>query len=137
MADVCTLGTGTPLNLNDRAKTFVDYGVDLGYKRTEFDEVRSYTGSIRQVDVHQPLIDVVIPMTVKGTGGTPADDLYDTLVLIKAQCIAGGTMTWQPDGEPSGQTFTIGPSSEPEIKFDELYKLRHIAKFELHLKRMP
>jgi hypothetical protein len=139
VADACTFGSGSPLNLNNRTKTFVMYGADLGYKHTDFDEVRAYTGAIRQVDVHQPLIEVVIPMKVVGLGAdddAKAADLQATLIAIKAQCVAGGTLTWTPDGEPT-QTFTIGPSPEPEIKLDEVYKLRHKARFELHLQRMP
>jgi len=133
MSDVCSFAG---VNLNDRTNTFTGNGVNLGYKHTEFDEVRSYTGAIKQVDVHQPLTDVVIPLRVIGTGGTPADDLYDRLLAIKAVCVSGGTLTWQPSGEDS-QSFTIGPSPEPEIKLDELYRLKHIARFELHLKRFP
>lgn len=133
MADVCTLGS---VDLNDGSTTFVGYGVDLGYKRTEFDEVRSHSGAIRMIDVHQTLIDVVIPVKVVGTGGTPADALYDKLVDIKAVCVSGGTLTWQPSGE-SSQVFTVVMSPEPEVKVDELYRLKHIARMELRLKRLP
>jgi len=131
MADVCTLGS---LNLNDGSETFVGYGVDLGHRVTEFDEVRSYTGSIRQVDVHQSLVDVVIPMKVVGS---TADALYDKLVTIKSACVAGGTLTWQASGEDVSQTFTVGCSPEPEVIHNEVYRLRNIALIELHLKRMP
>jgi len=140
VADVCTLGGVTPLDLNTRVKTFVLYGVDLGALKTEYDEVRAYSGTIRQVDVHQPLVEVVIPMKAVGTGATDndkANDLQTTLELIRAQCIAGGTLTWTPEGEPAGQTFAVGPSPEPEVLLDEVYKLRHVARFELHLHRMP
>lgn len=135
MADVCTFlpATGSLVNLNDRTNTFVGYGIDMGAKATIFDEVRSYTGAIRQVDVHQPLIDVVIPMKVVATD---SDTLYDKVAEIKAAVVQGGTLTWQPDGQPS-RSYTIGCSPEPEIKEDEVHKLHHMARFELHLKRLP
>jgi len=125
--DDCTItpASGTAVNLNDRTNTFVMNEVDVGYKRTEFDEVRSYTGAIRQLDVHQPLIDMTIPMKVKGSS------MAATITNIKAACIAGGTITW------GGVTYTYGMSPEPEIRQDALYKLRSVALFEIKLKRLP
>jgi len=134
MSDTCTFTPtgGSQINLNS-GDFKVGYGVQLGAKKTEFDEVRSYTGAIRQVDIHQPLVDMVIPVKVTGSN---SDDLWDDLVLLKSACVTGGSLTWQPNGEPS-QVFTIGCSPEPEVTLDPLYKLKTVALVELHLHRLP
>lgn len=141
MADVCTFtpAGGSAVNLNDRSKTFVRYEINTGAKKTEFDEVRSYTGAIRMLDVHQPMVEMTVPLKVVGTGSSDsgkAADLRSTLDTICTACVAGGTFVWQPSGE-SSHTFTVGPSPEPDIVEDALYKLRHIALIELRLKRLP
>jgi len=134
---IWTLGS---LNLNDRVNTFLCTDHDPGAKATDFDEVRSYTGAIRQVDVHHPLVKMSMPMYVVGIGGDDADaadDLFDRLVVIKAAFVAGGAATYQPPGEPL-QTFTIGRSSEPGYLHDYLYVTDHIAQLKtVDLWRLP
>lgn len=135
MADVLTFTPtgGSQIDLNDGSKYAARYGVNVGAKKTQYDEVRSYTGAIRQVDVHQPLVEMVIPLEVMSA---TADGLRDNLDALCDACVAGGSLTWQPDGEDS-RTYTIGCSPEPEIVQDALYKLKHITLVELHLVRLP
>lgn len=129
---------GSALNLNDRTNTFLCTDHNIGAKKGSFDEVRNgLTGAVCQARLHYGLIKMTMPMFVVGTGLTPADDLYDRLVLIKAACVAGGVATYQAPGEIS-QSFTIGASDEPEYLHDYLYINDHIAQLKsLELWRMP
>jgi len=124
---------------NDGAHTFLMPGAKLPRHKPQFDEVRSYTGNIRQVDVHEELTETVIPLKV--IGDSPSD-LEARLDVIRADCLAGGTLVWQDgagDGDGLGpvQSFTVGVSEEPDIERNRLYRHKNTAIFEVNLNVAP
>lgn len=122
------------VNLNDGVNTFLMPGIKLPRRDIIFDEVRSYTGAIRQIDVRQPLVHAIIPLMVKGSDMA---SLEHTLGDIMTECLAGGTLTWQEATNTGSRgnsvVYQVGRSPEPEIVHDNLYRHNNLARFELDL----
>ena len=121
-------------NWNDGVNTFLMPGIKLPRRDLVFDEVRSYTGAIRQIDVRQPLVQATIPLMVRGTDMA---DLESHVATITNGCVAGGVLTWKEAtdiGSPGKTTsYQAGRSPEPEIIHDSLYRHNCIARFEVLL----
>ena len=115
---------------NDGANTFLRPGIQLPRRDIVFDEVRAYTGAIRQVDVHQPLTKATIPLMVIGTDMA---DLEGHLKTVLDGCVAGGTLTYQEATNAgtrgTSKAYQVGKSQEPEIIHDYLYRHRYVALF--------
>jgi hypothetical protein len=115
-------------NWNDGVNTFLLRGIQLPRRDIVFDEVRAYTGAIRQVDVHQPLTKAVIPLMIKGTDMA---DLEGHLKTILDGCVAGGTLTFQEATDigtrGTSKAYQVGKSPEPEVIHDYAYRHRYVA----------
>jgi len=126
--------TSADVDWNDGDKTFLMPGIRLPRREITFEEVRSYTGAIRQIDVRQPLVQATIPLMVKGTDMA---DLESTLGDIFAGCLAGGVLTFQEATDigvrGSSISYRVGRSQEPEVVHDSAYRHKCIARFEVSL----
>ena len=122
------------VDLNDGESTFLMPGIKLPRRDIVFDEVRSYTGAIRQIDVRQPLVHAIIPLMVRGVDMAA---LESTLGSIFTACLAGGTLTWQEATDTGTRgtqvVYQVGRSPEPEVAHDSLYRHHNLARFELDL----
>ena len=119
---------------NDGINTFLLPGIQLPRRDIVFDEVRSYTGVIRQVDIHQPLTKAVIPLMVKGTDMA---DLEGHLATVLSGCAAGGTLTYQEATDVGTRgtsiAYQVGRSQEPEVVHDYVYRHKYIVVFVAEL----
>jgi hypothetical protein len=119
---------------NNGTSTFLRQGMKLPRREIVFDEVRSYTGAIRQIDVRVPLVHAFIPLMVQGTDMA---SLEGYLATIFADCLAGGTLTFQEatDNGTRGTSvaYQVGRSPEPEVVRDYLYRHKYVAKLDIDL----
>ena len=127
----------TTVNLNDGVNTFVDMeGVDLGLRKTTWEEVPSYgTGIAVQVNVYRGnLVPVTIPMRVKDTSVASLVSRLNTLWATVEACnpVTYGTLTWD------AESYTIHVSSRPDtLERNILFQLNFMAQFTLVLMRTP
>lgn len=121
-------------NWNDGVDTFLRPGIQLPRRAIVFDEVRSYTGAIRQVDVHQPLVQAFIPLMIVGTD---MSDLESHIKTVVDGCLAGGILTYQEatnfGTRGNSKTYKVGKSQEPEITHDFAYRHRCVAVLDVEL----
>ena len=122
------------IQLNDGVNTWILSGASLGERQRIYDEVRSYDGTLVLRDVHDTLVDMVLPMRMMYATGA---ELSTALGGLRAACIAGGTMTWQDAVGGSVLSWTIAPSAEPQIPRTLAFEMRNRAQFTLDLKRWP
>lgn len=120
-------------NYNDGVNTFVGNGIKLPGKKNQFDEVRSYTGDIRQVDVHQPLLQATIPLQFRCDTAAALDAL---IAQLDEDLSLGGTLVYQEGALDNGvpgalYTYDMGISDGPDIARDKLFIQRHVAIFEI------
>jgi hypothetical protein len=122
------------VDLNNGSTTFLMPGIKLPRRDIVFDEVRSYTGAIRQIDLRQPLVHAIIPLMVRGADMA---SMESTLSNIFSACLAGGTLTWQEATDVGTRgtqaIYQVAKSPEPEVEHDSLYRHNNLARFTLDL----
>ena len=126
----------TTVNLNDGTNTFIDIeGVNLGQKKTTWEEVPCYTGTNVQVNVQRGgLIPVTIPMRMKDTSVANLNSRMNTLWATVEACTTAvpGTLTWD------SESYSIVYSTRPDtVERDIWFQLSYIAHFTLVLMRTP
>lgn len=87
-----------------------------------WDVVRSYDGSLRQVDLHSVPWSLTLIIRIYGTS---ASDLETKRAALRTQCLVGGALTF---GWGAGSySWTVWPSQPPSVPITTLYLARHIA----------
>jgi len=117
----------TANDYNNGTTTFLQYGHVLPARKMLFDPVRSYTGRLRQVDIHQDLVQATFGL--KFVGAT-MDALEALILQLEADLITGGTLEYRELGGYA-YMFAMGVSDGPEIKRDEAFRNGLIAHFEI------
>jgi hypothetical protein len=127
---------GEVLNLNDRANTFLCKGFKLGSTQKASRETRNYTGAIRQLNVHEPLVRMFMPIFVHETDGGSGGDLEELVTTIQEAVVLAGVVEF---AEPGGTSryFTTGVGDAPDPEHDLLYIRERIAKLDLWFWRLP
>ena len=125
-------------NLNDHVNTFLMPKAVLPRRIVEFDEVRSYAGDIRQIDVRPATLQCTIPVMVRGSS---AEDLERRISVITANCLTGGELFWQDGSNDMSlgalYVYQVQVSSAPEIVRNNLFRKRNTAIFDVILNIAP
>ena len=122
------------LNLNDGSAYTVLPGVELGARQKTYDEYRSFTGAVAQVNVSEAhLIEVKLPILVQGSSVADLDAKVQTINAKIDGCTAAATKALVY----GGTTYQIAASPRVAYAINQNEQLAFWTKLAVVLNRLP